>query len=281
LIVAVILLVLGTVGYFVFQKSVGKNIKPYVFTIDKTSIPQDEVSAIYGYYFSKADGSDFDRDATLNNIKDMYVENYVLKKEFEAKGLDQSTLNAKLAAYSVPSSLSGAPQSLIKVTSENLVMREMLSNDLSVNVRSGEILIAKFSPSANQAELPTLETLINTRLTFYKNQLDSGQSIQSVQASYENDTELKSNPGIDIDAAAFANIYKSQPSLEGHEYLDAVFDTPQNKASNVFKSGSGMEVIYGVVYPTTPVPESKYSDFRSWISDMKQSVKVTTDFSSI
>lgn len=279
IIVVVLILILAVAGFFVFQKSVGKNLKPYVFTVNENSIPQDEVSAIYGYYFSKDTNGNFNRENTLENIKNLYVENYILKKEFEEKNLNVSDMNERVNGYDVPLSLSDAPLSLKKIVIENTVMKEMLGDSV-VSARSGEILVVRFAPAVTDSDFEELELTIQQRLLAFQQQLNNGASISAVSSNFLNDQSLKSSGKLTLDTASFTNVPKSHPSLPGDEYLKAVFQTPQGQGG-IFKSGEGKNAIYGVVYPTTPLPTSEYSDFRVWIADQMKTVKVVTEFSSI
>lgn len=271
--------VIGVVGVLLLN---GNKVapSPYIFSINEQTVPQQDVQEIYTYYKNQPD-IDFKRDITLANISNMYVENYLLKKEYASKGRSAEALDTTVRQVQNTINLVGAPSVLISVTAENSALRQLLFQDIGVNTRSGYLFSIRVTEQVSSSSATTLAQLAQQRLQIYQAQATAKVSFDEIKNSFTKDTQLLAQKNFALSSSYFEGMNPLHLPLPGDAFKSSVFDTAQNTVSSIFVSGSDEYPVYGFVYPTTPKPVSAVDDIREWLAQQKKSVNVTTDFSGI
>lgn len=273
----IVLLILGLLFFLLRNNTPSQG--QYAFSIDGQQVQQEEVEELYTYYQSQ-DPTTYTRETSLNLIKELYVDNYLLRAEYNKANMSLTELEKKVKEMPTPSSLIGAPEKLIQLTKENTVLREELTTVIGVQERSAHMLTLGLLEEVSGSERASLEATMVRELNSYRAIMNEND-FEEVKRIFLADPEITAENRIAQYANSFTDMPASHPSLPGEDFLEKVFFTPQQTASEVFKSESGSVVFYGIVYPTTPQIVGNYSDMREWLADKKTALVIEADFSVI
>lgn len=272
------IVILALLGILFFRGNNPGSQEPFVLSINNQQVPStDFLNAVEFYRKSES----MDKNTALSFVQQLYKDNFVLKQEYLANGHTQKELDKAVTTFPLPSNLQAAPAGLVRVNAENEIMKKSLASKIGIRTRSGNIMTLGLLEKMSENDDRVYTALIKQRLGFYAQQLNSGKSYDEVKAAFLADTLIKSRPKINQLASNFTDMPASHPFLAGDEFINTVFNTPQNTASDVFVSVSGDSKIFGVVYPTSPIVDGDSGSMRDWLLNKEKTLEIKSDFSKI
>ncbi len=275
-IVAALILVAGLVFALTRMNNTTTTEKVYTLSVDGEQVPSEDIAEILTYY-RNSEGEKFNESSALSHIQDLYVVRSVLRKEYTDRGLSQSQLVQDSVKYQNVQGMESAPLVLKELNGEIAAMRQVLVADVGVQVRSGHMMLGRIVEPVSASEQAQLQNLIRQRIVIYRSQMSS-ESAEQVLTAFRNDSVLKGQPKILAVASTFDEMAISHPFMNDEQFISAVFETPVNTASPVFQTGENDTIGFGVIYPTNPIPEGEFRDFREWLQMKMKNVKVENNF---
>ncbi len=109
--------------------------------------------------------------------------------------------------------------------------------------------------------------------------MNTSANFEQIKSDFTSDPVLSTNDSVLLLPSTFTEMSISHPFMSDQTFLDAVFETPQNTPSELFRVGDENDFGYGVVYPTSPLPQASYTDFNIWMEEKLKNVEVSSDFS--
>jgi hypothetical protein len=256
-----ILVIIGLVSFLLLQGN--KNDK-YTLVIEDTTVASKDIEDIYSYY-EQQEG--FDSEETLTNIKQLYLENYVLKQEAQ----DSSDTPEESI-----SDIQGAPTVLNTLIKENTRLKNQIVPTINISERSGVSFRISVAATVSAAQKQALGRFSEDRLTFYRTKLENGESIDAVKREFFNDSTIKRQTQLQSALLPFTDMEASRPMIPNEIFTTEVYSIPQNSASNVFMISTKDEPSYYLVYVSS-VNEGEYEGYREWISEKTSGLKVESN----
>ncbi len=243
--------------------------KKYELTVGGQEIPSTEISAAHDYYKSLEDYNEAD---SLNFIKNLYIENYILRLEYEAQGNDPKALtidtNENLRDE--------IPDSLYRVVEENTRMKAAVIPGLGIKQRSGEVYRISVS-GLSDGEKAALEPLILQKLGQYSTQIETGTPSAQVATAFQNDAQLQEEKSIETAVLTFSDMNPARPIMPGETFVESAFSTLVGETSSPFIVKVGDIELYSFVY-ITDVTTGEYDSYQVWLKEKMDGVDVSANF---
>ena len=283
LIVVGVLMVLLLLGVFYQANYKSKNTgtssqNQVILKIAGNTIPTEEFQNIYEYYATSNTGEEFNKQQTLDFIKSLYIENYILRSEYKTQGLNESDLSSAIEKAKSEQSDSGFLPELNILLAENTALKSLLLSKIGLQLRSGEVLELAILTGVSEAEKKQAEDFIKQKLNFYRIQLNSGVLYAQVKNAFLNDAEINGQTNVKSDTVTFTQMRPDLPIIPTQKFIDEVYAADVNQFSNIFTNDDNS--LYGIAY-ITEAQNGKYTGYLEWLTDKQKSVPVEADFSRL
>lgn len=245
---------------FLLTRSKGNLYPNYEFTIDNESVNKDDFTSLYTYY--RAD-EEMEPEEIHQFIQDLYVENYILKKETGQTSPSSTAVNSGNAI-------------LNKLVAENNSLRQSVLPNLGIQSRSGEVFVLDVMKPLTAQQATSNTATMNSVLNRYRTELTTNE-LATVKADFASDSAIL-NTSIAPRTVSFENMSVNRPVMQGDTFITNTFGTSVGSVSAVFELPLEDRLSYGIVY-ITEAGEGEFIDYRDWLEKRKSELSVKTNFS--
>lgn len=261
IIAIVVIIIIGLLAYFLLHKP-----DHYQFTINGQPVAEKDFMDVYSYY--KNQNTQTTQQA-LTNTKNLFIEEYVLKNEF-LKNHSENDLtmgNSSDSRYQI-------------LNAQIAQMRNTIFSSIGLETRSGELLRFRAAKPLSATETATLTTLMQQRLSFYKQEFDNKTSFTQIEKDFLADSQIKAQPKIISDTATFEDMTPQHSSFDGKNLIQEVFSTNTNAMTKSIDMSNDRFLMFGIIY-ISDAKNGTYNDPRQWLTQQEKQLKIVTNFTDI